>query len=532
MGRRIACGMFAAFFGIAAFGGITTTVTGSANTQTVIFTVIFSAITVLLIWGASRPINYASRYQKKQPKQTPIQQHQSSEAMRAQRIAEINSMTELPVISAPVSVVLKKGEICHYQTPANILIVKNQVVGHTGGYRGASIRVAKGLTLHTGGSRGQTIRQDVQYKYPGILTITSQRIIMTGDKGFDYSIDKLTSFTKYVDGVGIQFGNKNYTLTIGEPHWPDKILSLIQAGAAVESKLPPIKPENISEIHTNCANADPEIETPDGAELSYLDAEALKFWNKKHTDFVVPQYYSQTAFGRNVGPALKRLINGGYLETGTLKDRIELKTIPELKAILAEKELKTSGNKAELVYRIESNFDTETVEELFPVNIYKITEKGKDALDPYSIISDNEKHALGLSYYRLLSAKKKNPGEENNVILAKMLSDDIQNCYRLGDLDRYMPLIEKSGRFMREIGEAELSFECYSLTFFVATVNHKPVDFISIGHNLEQSGKLCGYNFNQMISAFKDAIKKSDPFALGTDKNIETSVKKLIDSLK
>lgn len=532
MGRRIACGMFAAFFGIAAFGGITTTVTGSANTQTVIFTVIFSAITVLLIWGASRPINYASRYQKKQPKQTPIQQHQSSEAMRAQRIAEINSMTELPVISAPVSVVLKKGEICHYQTPANILIVKNQVVGHTGGYRGASIRVAKGLTLHTGGSRGQTIRQDVQYKYPGILTITSQRIIMTGDKGFDYSIDKLTSFTKYVDGVGIQFGNKNYTLTIGEPHWPDKILSLIQAGAAVESKLPPIKPENISEIHTNCANADPEIETPDGAELSYLDAEALKFWNKKHTDFVVPQYYSQTAFGRNVGPALKRLINGGYLETGTLKDRIELKTIPELKAILAEKELKTSGNKAELVYRIESNFDTETVEELFPVNIYKITEKGKDALDPYSIISDNEKHALGLSYYRLLSAKKKNPGEENNVILAKMLSDDIQNCYRLGDLDRYMPLIEKSGRFMREIGDAELSFECYSLTFFVATVNHKPVDFISIGHNLEQSGKLCGYNFNQMISAFKDAIKKSDPFALGTDKNIETSVKKLIDSLK
>ena len=56
---------------------------------------------------------------------------------------------------------MRPGEVCHYQTAASVLQVKNEVVGHTSGYRGMSIHVAKGLTLHTGGSRGHAIRADV-----------------------------------------------------------------------------------------------------------------------------------------------------------------------------------------------------------------------------------------------------------------------------------------------------------------------------------------------------------------------------------
>ena len=51
-------------------------------------------------------------------------------------------------------------------------------------------------------------------------------------------------------------------------------------------------------------------------------------------------------------PALHRLLDGGYLEISDIETNISLKTIPDLKAILEEHELKATGKKGELVQRI------------------------------------------------------------------------------------------------------------------------------------------------------------------------------------
>lgn len=48
------------------------------------------------------------------------------------------------------------GEGILYAIPAEIFTEKEKTVGYTGGYAGASIRIAKGLTVHTGGRRGGT----------------------------------------------------------------------------------------------------------------------------------------------------------------------------------------------------------------------------------------------------------------------------------------------------------------------------------------------------------------------------------------
>jgi len=53
-------------------------------------------------------------------------------------------------------------------------------------------------------------------------------------------------------------------------------------------------------VRTERVDPDEDLKTPAWAELSYLDAQALEFWNGKPTDFQIPSYYADTAFGRNV----------------------------------------------------------------------------------------------------------------------------------------------------------------------------------------------------------------------------------------
>ena len=306
----------------------------------------------------------------------------------------------------------------------------------------------------------------------------------------------------------------------------------------VEDGLPPITAENIVSIQTESVDVDATVETPEGAEISYLDAKALKFWNKKRTDFEVPPYYSENTFGKNVIPALQRLLDAGYLELGDMEQRISLKTIPELKAILADRELKTSGKKKELVHRLLDNIGEEVLEELFPVNVYKITEKGWVALEPYSIIEDNDGHALGISYYRLLREKAKASDEDNNVVLTRILSEDIQQCYKEQNRTNYQFCIDKTARFMREIGEFTSSFECYSLSFFMWAMEMKEHNISSgegqtfyMAKGVEETGKLCGYSFDTAISTFQETIRRVNPFALGSDTNINYALHKLRSAL-
>lgn len=152
-------------------------------------------------------------------------------AIRQQRIAEAQALTELPTIPYPMGVMLRPGERCCFQSPAVVLVIKNQVVGRTGGSGGMSVRVAKGVTLHSGRSASRTIREDVPYKYPGVFSVTDQRFIMTGEKAFEYPIDKLASILPYngYEGVTLQFGRSSYTLLMDESFWIPKMIDLINA---------------------------------------------------------------------------------------------------------------------------------------------------------------------------------------------------------------------------------------------------------------------------------------------------------------
>lgn len=531
MVKKILCWFFGVYFALATVGGLLATASPTAGKNRIsyaILTIVLAVFSYFLI-KAARKYRGPKKGKTSMEKDGNLSVNQID--YQTQRRMQAEEATVLPIEENPISVVLNPGEICYYQCAASVLIVKNETVGHTSGSRGISVRVAKGVTLHGGGRRGHAIKQNVTYTFPGFFTMTSQRILMIGEKGFDYPVEKLTALTEYSDVVGLQFGSKNYILTMDEPYWPNKILSLMRSGAPAEEKLPPITAKDIVSIHTESVDVDAEVETPEGAEISYLDAKALKYWNKKKTDFVIPQYYSQTAFGRNVGPALDRLLDGGYLEVGDIEKSIALKTVPEIKAILADKELKTSGNKPELIQRLINNIDPEELNALFPVGVYCITEKGRKALEPYAALEKNDEHALGLSYYRIMRERKKDSNASDEDILTRLLSQDIQDSYRNDDKGGFQRAITKGARFMEENGEYSKALDAYILSFFMWSIEAQSYNFGNsdqqsyyLAKNLERCASMCGMSISELINQIQSVILKNHPFALATDGNIQKCI--------
>lgn len=114
-------------------------------------------------------------------------------------------------------IVLQRNETAHWETPAKLLVSKIVTTGYAEGSRGVSIRVMKGVSYRVGSSRSTPIKQEVSYEYPGILVITSKRIVFSSpSKSFSIPFTQLISFDPYSDGLGLQKANSSYLLSIKE----------------------------------------------------------------------------------------------------------------------------------------------------------------------------------------------------------------------------------------------------------------------------------------------------------------------------
>lgn len=296
--------------------------------------------------------------------------------------------------------------------------------------------------------------------------------------------------------------------------------------ASMESQFSHMLQEAVT-VETRSVDPDENVATPKGAEISYLDARALEFWDGRRTDYEIPSYYSESAFGRNVGPALKRLLQGGYLERSGVEKNISLKTIPELKAVLAEHELKTSGKKGELICRLRDNLSEYELLELFPTGVYSMTEKGHAAIKPYTILHKNDIYSLGFSYYRLLSERESNPNVSDEDLLVRLLSQDVQKCYVSSDISKFQNVITRSARFLQENGAMQQAMDSYILGFFAFEMQVKDYPQMHtrgqasyLAARIEECGKLEDYTLEQVVERIRTTLEKNRPFGLATRQNI------------
>lgn len=165
--------------------------------------------------------------------------------------------------------------------------------------------------------------------------------------------------------------------------------------------------------------------------MTLEESRMLKFWDKKPTSYSIPAHYYENHDWYKTAFSLRdSFIQQGYLTVSDCYQNIGLRTVPELKAILADRELKISGRKAELIQRIEDNFDQFEIEDMFSIGVYQLTEMGTEVIQQFSIYDEN---TYNFPYLRLREAKDLYPDATNEEIYESLLIQDLRK--QLADND-------------------------------------------------------------------------------------------------
>ncbi|AZS37545.1 hypothetical protein CVS47_02182 [Microbacterium lemovicicum] len=114
----------------------------------------------------------------------------------------------LPTVDAPV--MLKSGETA--RATFGVALMKEVTVREMrGGSHGVSIRVAKGVSYRVGAARAKSVvvGTQMQVQDVGVLTVTNQRAIFTGDKRtLEFRYDKLVGMEQFSDGLRLNVSNR------------------------------------------------------------------------------------------------------------------------------------------------------------------------------------------------------------------------------------------------------------------------------------------------------------------------------------
>jgi hypothetical protein len=114
-----------------------------------------------------------------------------------------------------VDILLKKNEICHFVTSAQLMEEKTKT-RYVGGSQGVSFRVAKGVTFRSGSFRGRAIKEtNKEVTDTGILYVTNKRVLFVGNKkNVSYPINKILDICKYTDGIKFQKENESNLISL------------------------------------------------------------------------------------------------------------------------------------------------------------------------------------------------------------------------------------------------------------------------------------------------------------------------------
>ncbi|CAN0263053.1 unnamed protein product, partial [Phaeothamnion confervicola] len=128
---------------------------------------------------------------------------QAYDALEASKLTDENGPPRIP------GVVLKKDEVAYGSIQGAALIEPRRTPGQwTGGSKGVSFRIAKGVTYRVGNTRG-TYAQGEERPTPvdtGLFVVTNQRCIFIGGKrSTEWAYAKLLGFS--LDGEAVAMFN-------------------------------------------------------------------------------------------------------------------------------------------------------------------------------------------------------------------------------------------------------------------------------------------------------------------------------------
>lgn len=157
-------------------------------------------------WGIGGVLGYFLIRRARQARDEVAQTTLELEQLRAAPLSQVS----------PGRALLKPGEVAYATSSASLM--KPQTVGYAGGSAGASVRVAKGVSIRTSSTRAKAVKGLVSVA-TGDLVATNTRIIFAGDsKSFYIALSNLLSVTPFNDGFSLSDGKSSYMLRIEGAH--------------------------------------------------------------------------------------------------------------------------------------------------------------------------------------------------------------------------------------------------------------------------------------------------------------------------
>lgn len=120
-----------------------------------------------------------------------------------------------------------------------------------------------------------------------------------------------------------------------------------------------------------------------------LPGDVIMLWRIGFNNFtnksIIPQYF-EFRYGVNSDESIQKLIDKDYVTIDSFMDSLDLYNATELKRLLKTKGLILSGNKSEVLRRVQEAYTESELEDSLDSQRYAITDKGKEILKKYDSI--------------------------------------------------------------------------------------------------------------------------------------------------
>lgn len=129
--------------------------------------------------------------------------------------SQIDSGAELPT-GNPTNLILKKGESAHLSIPAHLIEERVTIRQYSGGSRGVSVPIVKGIRFNVGAHRGHSysITNNIPVS-DGYFIATNKRLVFSGTrKSVSSDIPKLLDFQVFADGIQFSVTSRQKPTTI------------------------------------------------------------------------------------------------------------------------------------------------------------------------------------------------------------------------------------------------------------------------------------------------------------------------------
>ncbi|WHH58274.1 SAP domain-containing protein [Petroclostridium sp. X23] len=218
---------------------------------------------------------------------------------------------------------------------------------------------------------------------------------------------------------------------------------------------------------------------PNTSSLSPVEVLFLNYINGRNTQNPNIAGYWTYEYNLNYKKVIDKLINNGYIKESDYKFNISKLKIDELKKMLINRSLKTTGKKAELIKRILDNYSEEECKKLFNQSFFQLTEKAVELLshNKHILYIHSKKSYFAITVDAADKVKKLNPHYTEYDVALHILREDLGKHYKNKDWGLYRNVIYAISLVYGDLEEYELQlnslFEiCYRDLSGLSNSNH------------------------------------------------------------